>query len=74
MVGENGGLRHAALGLSAFAPNPYFGKVSAGSPLVDKELSHLFGAVGRTIVSEGIPINVSNMARAASANESDWHN
>jgi hypothetical protein len=74
MVGENGGLRHAALCLSAFAPNPYFGKVSARSPLVDKELSYLFGAVGRAIVCEGIPINVSNVARAAGANESDWHN
>ena len=74
VVGENGRLRHAAFCLSALAPNPYFGQVSAGTPLVDEELAHLFGAVGRPIVREGVPVNIANVARSAGADKSDWHN
>src|ERR1039458_644499 len=62
MIGKNGCLSHAAFSLPALAPDPNFSQVSACTPLVDEELSHLLGAIGWTVVHEGIPVDVGNVA------------
>src|SRR5260370_15478808 len=74
MVGENRRLFHVALRFSACAPDPNLGQVTACTTLVDEELAHLFGAVGRPIVRECVPVNISDVACPAGADKSDRHN
>src|ERR1017187_2206338 len=69
MIGKNGCLSHAAFSLPTLAPDPNFSQVSACTPLVDEELSHLLDAIGRTIVHEGIPVDVGNVAGTTSTDK-----
>jgi hypothetical protein len=73
MVGEDRRLRHVALGFPTLASDPDLREVSAGSPLVDIKLSPLPRTVGRPIVSEGIPIDVSYVARSAGPHEANGY-
>ena len=64
-------LRHAALGLAAFAANPDLGQVAAGPPLVDPQLAPLGRAVTLAAVDEIVPVDVPDMAVAAGPHEAD---
>src|ERR1019366_1644914 len=66
-------LRHAAFPLAALTPDPDFGQVTAGATFVDEQLALLLEAVRRPVMREGVPVNITDVARAAGPHESYWN-
>ena len=66
-------LRHAAFRLAALAPHPDLGQVTAGAALVHEQLALLLEAVRGSVMREGVPVDVTDVARAAGSHESYWN-
>src|ERR1019366_10325610 len=66
-------LRHAAFRLAALAPHPDLGQVTAGAALVHEQLALLLEAVRGSVMREGVPVDVTDVARPAGPHESYWN-
>ncbi len=71
MVGEDRCLRHTALRLPTFTSDPDLGQVSTRPSLVYIQLTPLFRAVGGSVMSECVPVDVSDVTRSTGANEAN---